>query len=44
VAWVAEQLRTLGVVGILGAHCTGLDRLAYLREALHLGADAGVFS
>jgi hypothetical protein len=33
-----------GVIKVLGAHCTGLDRLIYLREFLGLGDSSATFS
>ena len=37
VVWEARQMQANGVVEILGAHCTGFERLAYVRTFLEIG-------
>ncbi len=44
VIWEANQMRANGVGRILGAHCTGLERLVYLREFLGMDDAAAIFS
>lgn len=44
VAWEAHQLLRNGVIRILGAHCTGLERFAFLRDFLGLDTTAASFS
>lgn len=44
VIWEAHQMLRNGVVEILGAHCTGLERFVYLREFLGLDDSSAVFS
>lgn len=44
VKWVSAQLHSLGVTQILGSHCTGLERFAFLRESLGLAQTQAVFS
>jgi 7,8-dihydropterin-6-yl-methyl-4-(beta-D-ribofuranosyl)aminobenzene 5'-phosphate synthase len=44
VRWVANKLKGLGVTQMLGSHCTGLERFAFLREYLGLPQTQAVFS
>lgn len=44
VIWEANQLMRLGVISILGAHCTGFERFLYLRDFLDLDDAAAQFS
>jgi 7,8-dihydropterin-6-yl-methyl-4-(beta-D-ribofuranosyl)aminobenzene 5'-phosphate synthase len=36
VAWTGEKMREFGVQHLIGAHCTGINAVAGLREAGHL--------
>lgn len=36
VAWTGEKMREFGVQHVIGAHCTGINAVAGLREAGHL--------
>jgi 7,8-dihydropterin-6-yl-methyl-4-(beta-D-ribofuranosyl)aminobenzene 5'-phosphate synthase len=42
--WEANQMMRLGVISILGAHCTGFERLLYGRDFLGLDDAAAQFS
>ncbi len=42
--WEANQLMLNGVIGILGAHCTGFERFVFIRDFLGLDDSAAVFS
>ncbi len=44
VLWEAHQLRLNGVIGILGAHCTGFERFVFIRDFLGLDDSAAAFS
>jgi 7,8-dihydropterin-6-yl-methyl-4-(beta-D-ribofuranosyl)aminobenzene 5'-phosphate synthase len=44
VAWVAHQLELNGAIGMLGGHCTGLERFAFLRKLLNLEDSAASYS
>jgi 7,8-dihydropterin-6-yl-methyl-4-(beta-D-ribofuranosyl)aminobenzene 5'-phosphate synthase len=44
ILWEANQMRRLGVVSILGAHCTGQERFLFLRNFLGLDESAATFS
>lgn len=35
-AWTADKLRTFGVDHLIGAHCTGIEAVYYLRQPLGL--------
>jgi 7,8-dihydropterin-6-yl-methyl-4-(beta-D-ribofuranosyl)aminobenzene 5'-phosphate synthase len=35
-AWTGNQLRTAGVAFLLGAHCTGIEAVFRLRDAIGL--------
>ena len=44
VIWEATQMVRNGVVEILGAHCTGLERFAFVRDFLGLDDSTAVYS
>jgi 7,8-dihydropterin-6-yl-methyl-4-(beta-D-ribofuranosyl)aminobenzene 5'-phosphate synthase len=44
VIWEAHQMQRNGVVRILGAHCTGLERFVYMRDFLGFDDSAAAFS
>lgn len=40
--WTAGKLREFGVENLMGAHCTGIEAVYYLRNALHVGRSHAV--
>ena len=44
VIWEAHQMLSNGVIRILGAHCTGLERFVFMRDFLGLDDSEAVFS
>jgi 7,8-dihydropterin-6-yl-methyl-4-(beta-D-ribofuranosyl)aminobenzene 5'-phosphate synthase len=44
IAWEADQLAHYNLQYLLGAHCTGIERLMHLRTALGLTSDTAVVS
>ncbi|MCB0384663.1 MAG: MBL fold metallo-hydrolase, partial [Bdellovibrionales bacterium] len=42
--WTAKMLQSFGVEHFLGAHCTGFDRVHYLRDKMQLDSSHAVIS
>jgi 7,8-dihydropterin-6-yl-methyl-4-(beta-D-ribofuranosyl)aminobenzene 5'-phosphate synthase len=42
VAWTGSKMREFGVEHVVGAHCTGINAVAGLREAGHLSRQTAV--
>jgi 7,8-dihydropterin-6-yl-methyl-4-(beta-D-ribofuranosyl)aminobenzene 5'-phosphate synthase len=42
IAWTGSKMREFGVEHVVGAHCTGINAVAGLREAGHLSRQTAV--